>query len=538
MTESQLCHSPESRRRHLAPGPSTDGAGVVPRARQAVRADLQPRLRVLLLPLEGGAVPRRPLPDDRRLLDTYIRQVLESHSGPEVTIAWQGGEPTLMGVDFFRRAIGVVEQYRRPGQVVHHTIQTNAHAADRRVVRAARRARLPRRRQHRRPRRRCTTPTASTRRATRPSPRCCRGYELLQRHDVDTNVLCTVNAANQDHPLEVYRYFRDDLGAPFIQFIPIVERDNDDRVPGGRPGHRPLGRPRRLGPVHDRRSSTSGCAATSAPSSCSSSTPRSPSWLGLPPALCIFAETCGNAVALEHNGDLYSCDHFVEPEHLLGNIMTTHMVELVASPQQRAFGDAKRDTLPRYCLDCEVRFACNGECPKNRFTTTPDGEPGLNYLCAGYKAFFTHVDGLMRAHGRPRSRRRLRRRGHGHPPHRRSQRPVPVRQRPQGQGMPPGERAGITPNHCVTRRVWTIRAGSGRVSGSSRPRVDLARTIPRCRELCRLTHRRMLTARATTSTATTSDIAASSIMRSFAHDRTAGTSVGLNAVDVVKERWR
>jgi uncharacterized protein len=101
-------------------------------------------------------------------------------------------------------------------------------------------------------------------------------------------------------------------------------------------------------------------------------------------------------VALEHNGDVYSCDHFVEPAHLLGNIADTHLVELLGSPQQRAFGDAKRDTLPAYCHECSVRFACNGECPKNRFTLTPDGEPGLNYLCAGYLAFFTHVDGPMR----------------------------------------------------------------------------------------------------------------------------------------------
>jgi uncharacterized protein len=109
--------------------------------------------------------------------------------------------------------------------------------------------------------------------------------------------------------------------------------------------------------------------------------------------MCIFAETCGEAVALEHNGDLYSCDFFVEPTHLLGNIMETHLVELVASPQQRDFGRAKRNTLPRYCRECAVRFACNGECPKNRFMLTPDGEPGLNYLCAGYQAFFEHIDG-------------------------------------------------------------------------------------------------------------------------------------------------
>jgi uncharacterized protein len=120
------------------------------------------------------------------------------------------------------------------------------------------------------------------------------------------------------------------------------------------------------------------------------------SWLGVGSSLCIFRETCGDALALEHNGDLYSCDHFVEPDHLLGNIMETHLVELVASPKQRAFGRAKADALPAYCRGCDVRFACNGECPRNRFTRTPDGEPGLNYLCAGYKQFFRHIDAPMK----------------------------------------------------------------------------------------------------------------------------------------------
>jgi uncharacterized protein len=120
------------------------------------------------------------------------------------------------------------------------------------------------------------------------------------------------------------------------------------------------------------------------------------SWYGTAPALCIFGETCGNAVALEHNGDLYSCDHFVDTDHLLGNITETHMVELLASPAQRAFGDAKRDTLPRQCRECPVLFACRGECPKNRVATTADGEFGLNQLCAGYLHFFTRIDGLMR----------------------------------------------------------------------------------------------------------------------------------------------
>jgi uncharacterized protein len=119
-------------------------------------------------------------------------------------------------------------------------------------------------------------------------------------------------------------------------------------------------------------------------------------WLGMAGTVCIFGPACGEGTALEHNGDLYSCDHFVEPAHLLGNILKAPMIELVASEKQRKFGRDKRDMLPRYCRECEVLFVCNGECPKNRFITTPDGEPGLNYLCAGYKMFFKQVDPQMK----------------------------------------------------------------------------------------------------------------------------------------------
>jgi uncharacterized protein len=122
-------------------------------------------------------------------------------------------------------------------------------------------------------------------------------------------------------------------------------------------------------------------------------------WLGMPSTLCVFGETCGNAVAMEHNGDLYSCDHYVYPRYKLGNVMELGMREMLDSPQQRAFGEDKRDTLPKYCRECDVRFACNGECPKHRFISTPDGEPGLNYLCAGYKKFFHHIDPYMQTMG-------------------------------------------------------------------------------------------------------------------------------------------
>jgi uncharacterized protein len=120
-------------------------------------------------------------------------------------------------------------------------------------------------------------------------------------------------------------------------------------------------------------------------------------WLGMDASgMCVFNETCGQGLAIEHNGDLYACDHFVEPDYFLGNIQQDHMIELVSSPQQLKFGQDKLDSLPQYCLDCDVRFACHGECPKNRFILTPDGEGGLNYLCAGFKHFFGHVDFPMK----------------------------------------------------------------------------------------------------------------------------------------------
>jgi uncharacterized protein len=220
-----------------------------------------------------------------------------------------------------------------------------------------------------------------------------------QRHAVDVNVLTCVHSANGDQGLDVYRFLRDDLGARYIQFIPIVERIDES----GETGRRQTGTEvteRTVGAgqwgsflveVFDEWIASDigdvfvlmfdwALAA----------------WLDVESPTCIFRETCGGALALEHTGDLYSCDHFVDPEHLLGNIRETSMRELVTSDRQRRFGADKAETLPRYCRECEVRFACNGECPKNRFIATPDGEPGLNYLCAGYKAFFNHIDEPMK----------------------------------------------------------------------------------------------------------------------------------------------
>ncbi len=328
------------------------------------------------------------------LLETYLRQFMAANPDGEITVAWQGGEPTLMGVDFFRRAVALAEQHRRPGQQVLHTIQTNGTLltdewcellAEHRFLVGISIDGPPD--LHDRYR--------VDKRGEPTSAKVLAGLARLRDHDVDVNVLCTVNAANQDHPLEVYRYFRDDLDLQHIQLIPIVERDNDTGFQEGDTvtdrSVDPEAWGRFLCAVFDewvvRDVGTVFIQMFDAALA---------SWLDLPATICIFRETCGDALALEHNGDLYSCDHFVEPAHLLGNIGRTPMVELVSSPQQVAFGRAKADTLPAYCRSCEVRFACNGECPKNRFTRTPDGEAGLNYLCAGYKAFFTHIDGPMR----------------------------------------------------------------------------------------------------------------------------------------------
>jgi uncharacterized protein len=318
------------------------------------------------------------------VLEAYIRQLLEAHTAPEVTIAWQGGEPTLMGVDFFRRAIELAERYRRPGQVLQHTMQTNATLLTDEWCALLREHDFLVGVSIDGPRELHDTYRVDKRGAP-TFDKVIAGLRLLQQHAVDVNVLCTVNAANQDHPLDVYRFFRDDLGLRHVQLIPIVEQDDLSRSVDPETWGAFLIAVFEEWVRHDVGSVYVQMFDAALAS-----------WVGAPASMCIFGETCGNALALEHNGDLYSCDHFVDPPYLLGNILHTQMVELVASPQQRAFGDAKRDTLPRYCVECPVRFACNGECPKNRFTTTPDGEPGLNYLCAGYRAFFLHVDGVMR----------------------------------------------------------------------------------------------------------------------------------------------
>jgi uncharacterized protein len=345
------------------------------------------------------------------LLEAYIRQLIEAHSSvPEVTIAWQGGEPTLMGLGFFCRSVEIAERHLKPGQRALHTIQTNGTLLDPDWATFFREHDFlvgisidgPRE----------IHDTYRVNKGGRGSfDDVMRGLGHLRDADVEWNALTTIHATNGDRGLEVYRFLRDDCDARFVQFIPILERVaeaiEDGTVPWTSWRDRPLyvqegehvtGRSvtpeqygrflidvfeewvrRDVGEVYVQMFDVALA-----------------NWVGEAPSLCVHSETCGLALALEHTGDLYSCDHFVEPAFKLGNIRETHMLRLVASQQQRRFGLDKRDTLPRCCLECDVRFACHGGCPKDRFVSTPDGEPGLNYLCSGYKAFFHHVDRPMR----------------------------------------------------------------------------------------------------------------------------------------------
>jgi uncharacterized protein len=328
------------------------------------------------------------------LLETFTRQYIEAQHVPEVTFGWQGGEPTLVGLDFFRLAVELQQKVRRPGTVVRNAVQTNGTLLNDEWCRFFREHGFlvglsldgPRE---------LHDAYRVDKRGQPTFDRVMAGLALLKKHGVEFNVLTTVHAANAGHPLDVYRFLRDEVGARFIQFIPIVQRDNET---GFQEGERVTERSvtgRQYGDfliaVFDEWVRRDVGRVFVQIFDVALAT-----WMGQRPGLCVFEETCGTALVLEHNGDLYACDHFVEPRCRLGNVLETPLVELVGSEQQRRFGLAKRDGLPRACRECAVRFVCHGGCPKNRVARTPDGEPGLNYLCEGYRAFFAHVDRPMR----------------------------------------------------------------------------------------------------------------------------------------------
>jgi len=358
------------------------------------------------------------------LLETYTRQLIESHRIPEVTVAWQGGEPALMGLDFFRRSLEYQQKYLKPGMTILNTIQTNGTLLDDEWAAFFKENNFlvgisvdgPQEMHDLYRKDKSGKGTFN---------RVMRGLEVLQKHEVEYNTLTTLNRQNADHPLEEYRFLRDECKAAFIQFIPIVERvksetdlghqaEQDTKTPVQTEHIRR--RSWRERPLYIQEGDLASEHSVTAKQYgqfligvfeewvrkdvgkvyVQMFDVALASWYGEPSGLCIHSKTCGNALALEHNGDLYACDHFVEPKYLLGNISERLMIELVASPKQRKFGQDKLDALPKYCLDCQVRFACHGGCPKDRFIHTPQGDPGLNYLCEGYNSFFQHIDQPMR----------------------------------------------------------------------------------------------------------------------------------------------
>ena len=333
------------------------------------------------------------------LLEEFTRQFIEAHQVPVVTFTWQGGEPTLMGLEFYKRALDLQKKYAG-GKTIDNAFQTNGTRLDDEWCKFFYDNRIlvgisidgP---EHNHDHYRLTA-------AGGPSfKRVMKGIELLKKHKVEFNTLSCVNDYNVHFASETYKFLKS-IESVFMQFLPVVERkttdvseniltlvandfNKDAKVTDWSVNGKDFGKflvtifnewvrndvGRYFVQIFD---------ATLA------------NTVGEMPGICVFAETCGEALVMEHNGDLFSCDHYVYPEYYLGNILEIPMIDLARSQRQFDFGINKRNKLPRYCIQCDIRYACQGECPKHRFMLTPDGKPGLNYLCEGYKMFFHHVE--------------------------------------------------------------------------------------------------------------------------------------------------
>jgi uncharacterized protein len=367
----------------------------------------------------GGGARRM----DDETLECFVRDYLASQPGEEVTFAWQGGEPTLMGLDFFRRAVALQKTYGG-GRRVSNALQTNGTLIDDAwadffakegfliglSVDGPKALHDPYRVD------RGGGPTWDA---------VMKGLRTLRRHRVAFNTLTVLHRRNVNHAADVYDFLKDE-GSRFLQFIPLVERrPGDAEAAAGLDHAAPAWGGKGLVPA--------ARAAEAVAPECAEPERIGRflttvfdewvrrdvgrvfvqlfdvtlgAWMGQRGLLCVFAERCGRALALEHNGDLYACDHYVYPEHRWGNVRERPLAELANGPESRRFGDAKAD-LPGVCRRCPVRFACNGDCPKHRFVEAAPGEPGLSYLCPAFKRFFQHTGPAMErmaallADGRP-----------------------------------------------------------------------------------------------------------------------------------------
>jgi len=316
------------------------------------------------------------------ILEEYIIQHIAAFPGPVIRFSWHGGEPTSLGLDYFRKIVELQHRHLPHNRRIDNGIQTNGTLLNEDWCRFLSSEGFAVGLSLDGPRK-IHDLYRVTRNGEPTHGQALRGYKLLRQHGINCDILCVVNSHNVQYPDEVYRFFKE-IKAPYITFLPLVEPQGDnvgvskESVPAEAWGSFLCTifdewQNRDIGQIKVQIFEEAARTAFDQEHS-----------------LCIFRPVCGDIPVIEHNGDFFSCDHFVDKEHHLGNILETPLVELLESPEQRAFGQAKAGTLPRYCRECEVRAMCNGGCPKNRFIRTPDGEPGLNYLCEGYKRFFTH----------------------------------------------------------------------------------------------------------------------------------------------------
>lgn len=355
--------------------------------------------------LEKNNLYREQQPDRRFImtddtLERFIRMYIQSQTTPQVLFCWHGGESLMRPLSFYKRVVELQRKYAA-GRIIDNTIQTNGTLLDDEWCRFFRDNNWlvgvsvdgPQEFHDEYRRNKMGAPSFR---------KVMQGINLLKKHGVEWNALAVVNDFNADYPLDFYRFFKE-IECRYIQFTPIVER---------------------ILPRKDGRYLASPMDAQDIPLADFSVLPAQwgdflcavfdewvrndvgeyfvqifdatlANWIGEQPGVCSMARTCGHAGVMEYNGDVYSCDHFVFPEYKLGNIRTHTLVEMMFSERQQRFGADKRDRLPGQCRQCRYLFACNGECPKNRFATTAAGEPGLNYLCEGYRKYFDHVAPYM-----------------------------------------------------------------------------------------------------------------------------------------------
>ncbi len=334
------------------------------------------------------------------VLEAFIKQQIEELDISTASFVWQGGEPTLLGVDYFRKVVELQRKYAN-GKKIENSFQTNGILLDDEwcsffsqnnfLVGISIDGSQPLHDKYR------------VHKGGKPSfEKVVNGINILKKHNVEFNTLTVVNRVNSYYPIEVYNFLKD-AGSRYMQFIPVVERisetenmqlvlpdfNGDARVTDWSVEPEQYGS--FLCEIFDEwvRTDVGEYFVQIFDVALESQ-------LGMQQSLCVFSETCGKELAIEHNGDVYSCDHYVYPENKLGNIINEPLESMVYSKQQIGFGQNKKSSLPKYCRDCKVKYACNGECPKHRFIETPDGERGLNFLCISYKKFFSHIEPYMK----------------------------------------------------------------------------------------------------------------------------------------------